>query len=272
MVPRRLAPLLPLLLLFQVACPQAPADDDTSVPPLPPGAAEIAIFPASPTSSDDFMVQVVSPPSDPDGDLVGLRFAWSVDGVPRPDLVAPAVASDLTSRGEVWQVTGVPFDEAGLEGPPCTAEAVVGNSPPSSPALAISPDDPVGGQDALVCVVLHDPVDADGDEVALSFAWDAGGEQYPRIGDVGPADTANAGDTVPAEDTGALQDWTCTVTPADPIEQGEPGTATVSTAPPPPALDWELPDVNPASPTSGLAVSPRDYLEKVSGWAFLHAT
>jgi hypothetical protein len=31
-------------------------------------------------------------------------------------------------------------------------------------------------------------------------------------------------------------------------------------------------DLNPSSPTSGQAVSPRDYLEKVSGWYFSQAT
>lgn len=36
--------------------------------------------------------------------------------------------------------------------------------------------------------------------------------------------------------------------------------------------DFSLLDVNPASPTSGQAVSPRDYLEIVSGWYFGHAT
>jgi len=36
--------------------------------------------------------------------------------------------------------------------------------------------------------------------------------------------------------------------------------------------DFSLTDVNPNSPTSGQAVSPRDYLEQVSAWYFGHAT
>jgi hypothetical protein len=36
--------------------------------------------------------------------------------------------------------------------------------------------------------------------------------------------------------------------------------------------DFHLTDVNPNSPTSGQSVSPRDYLEKVSGWYFGHST
>jgi hypothetical protein len=36
--------------------------------------------------------------------------------------------------------------------------------------------------------------------------------------------------------------------------------------------DFSLLDVNATSPTAGQAVSPRDYLEAVSGWYFGHAT
>lgn len=36
--------------------------------------------------------------------------------------------------------------------------------------------------------------------------------------------------------------------------------------------DFSLIDVNPASPTSNQPVSPRDYLQRVSGWYFGHAT
>ena len=38
------------------------------------------------------------------------------------------------------------------------------------------------------------------------------------------------------------------------------------------APDFTLTDVNPSSPTFGEPVSPRDYLESVSGWYFGHAT
>jgi len=36
--------------------------------------------------------------------------------------------------------------------------------------------------------------------------------------------------------------------------------------------DFHLTDLNDTSSTSGLAVSPRDYLEEVSAWYFGHAT
>ena len=36
--------------------------------------------------------------------------------------------------------------------------------------------------------------------------------------------------------------------------------------------DFTLTDVNSASPTANQGVSPRDYLQQVSGWYFGHAT
>ncbi len=39
-----------------------------------------------------------------------------------------------------------------------------------------------------------------------------------------------------------------------------------------PAPDYALLDVNPNSSTHDQSVSPRDYLEQVSGWYFAHAT
>lgn len=36
--------------------------------------------------------------------------------------------------------------------------------------------------------------------------------------------------------------------------------------------EFALRDDNPTSPSAGRSVSPRDHLEKVSGWYFTHAT
>ena len=38
-----------------------------------------------------------------------------------------------------------------------------------------------------------------------------------------------------------------------------------------PAPDFALLDMNPTSPSTGEPVSPRDYLQKVSGWYYTHA-
>lgn len=56
------------------------------------------------------------------------------------------------------------------------------------------------------------------------------------------------------------------------------GGSTGTGAQPPPipetelAPDFALEDVNPTSATFGMAVSPRDYIGKVTGWYFGHAS
>ena len=263
------------LTALLVGCPAAPPDDDLPpVPdPSPPGSCQLAIVPPAPGSHEDFMVQVVQQPTDPDGDLVGVQIRWTVDGLARPDLDGLlAITADRTTRDEVWEATGVAFDETGLEGPSASARATVGNAPPGPPTLLLSPPEPVGGEDALVCIIQSPSVDPDGDEVTLDFAWQVNGDPYPAEEDTGPTTTMQAGDTVPRDDTGPSQTWTCTVTPADAFGEGEPAVASVSTQLPPPLDDWSLEDVNASSSTGGQQVSPRDYLERVTGWAFLHST
>ncbi len=39
-----------------------------------------------------------------------------------------------------------------------------------------------------------------------------------------------------------------------------------------PVADFQLPDVNANSASGGEMVSPRDYMEQVSGWYFAHST
>lgn len=53
-------------------------------------------------------------------------------------------------------------------------------------------------------------------------------------------------------------------------DEGE--TATAAATSDGEAPDFSLLDVNPNSESHGQPVSPRDYLERVSGWYFAHAT
>lgn len=55
-------------------------------------------------------------------------------------------------------------------------------------------------------------------------------------------------------------------------EQVENPTAKAGTSTSTVEADFSLQDVNESSPTFGQVVSPRDYLEQVSGWYFGRAT
>jgi hypothetical protein len=78
-------------------------------------------------------------------------------------------------------------------------------------------------------------------------------------------------DTSEAPDTGGFD--------SGPADSGKGDTATTDTGasdtgvfPTDPMSDFSLNDLNSTSKRYGQPVSPRDYLEQVSGWYFAHAT
>ncbi len=57
-------------------------------------------------------------------------------------------------------------------------------------------------------------------------------------------------------------------------DDGDTGDASASSTGTgdPLAPDFAIPDQNPASPSQGRDVSPRDHLGHASGWFFMHST
>ena len=186
----------------------------------PPTSPELAFSPQEPRSSDDFSVVFDVPSEDPEGLEVTYTYEWRVDGAPFGDLSGPTVTSDWTLQGQVWSVTVVPSDGS-LEGEAVTAEVEIFNAAPTVPEIAILPEQFDVEMEDLVCVVLTESVDGDGDEITYTIEWDVDGVAFTE------ADTTyQAGDTVPAVQLQADQVWTCTVTPSDGFDDGE--SATVS--------------------------------------------
>ena len=70
-----------------------------------------------------------------------------------------------------------------------------------------------------------------------------------------PVDTADTGTSIDTADTDDT---------ADTSDTGSSSQHLV--------LDFSLPDANPSSMSFGQPVSPRDYLNQVSGWYFIKAT
>ena len=85
--------------------------------------------------------------------------------------------------------------------------------------------------------------------------------------EVVPTDVA----PLPDADTDADTD-TDTDTDADADTDADTDTDTDTDPGPILVPDFGLIDVNPSSNTGGTEVSPRDYLQKVSGWYFTHST
>ena len=254
---RRLA--LPVLLL--VACTDA-ATDDTESPDLdpgsPPSAAEgVAIEPSAPDTLRDLELVVEAEPTDPDGDYAGLEIRWSRDGEALSSLDGVrTVPAAETARDERWEVTVYGVDAAGHEGPTRTASVVIANLPPGPPTVSVFPEAPLAGEDELRCGA--ESLDPDDDELTYDFTWSH-------------ADTVIEGPIVSPDQVGPDQEWTCTAVASDGTADSAPGSASVRTIAPP-IPPFSLVDRNPSSPRYRRDVSPRDYLEKVSGWYFTHAT
>jgi len=108
----------------------------------------------------------------------------------------------------------------GGEGPAGTDSAVIGDSPPEAPVVAITPASPVEG-DGLVCEVITGSNDADGDAVSYAFAWDVDGSVYGGAADGATTSTVDGAEPLEGEV------WTCSVTPDDGTLEGDAGTDSV---------------------------------------------
>ncbi len=235
-----------------------------------PSMSYANLDPAEPRS-DEAITVLVGGWADADQDPADYSYRWLVDGddVGAPD--SDTLSTGWCAAGEQVSVVVTPTDGID-EGEPITAAAVlVANGAPLPPSISILPAEATDADD-LVCVVTES-FDPDDDPTTVSITWAVAGNAYPLgvPGAIGPTTTTITGDTVPAQDTAATQNWVCTAIANDGSYDSEPSTASVYLSAGP-VSDFSLEDVNATSPRFGQAVSPRDYLQKVSGWYFGHAT
>jgi hypothetical protein len=158
--------------------------------------------------------------SDADGDAVSVAYAWTVGGA------SAGSASSLDGRtwfkkGDRVRVSVTPSDGS-ASGVAVAAEAEVANSPPSAPEIALSPADPVAGDDDLVCEVVTPAVDPDGDALSYQFDW-----SVDAVARTTALSTVYPGDTVDGAVTTARQTWVCEAYADDGDELGDAGSASV---------------------------------------------
>lgn len=179
------------------------ASPDCGTENAAPSGAAIAIEPAAPTDEDDLACVIVTASTDPNGDAVSYRYAWSIDGA-AAGIDGETVSAALTSGGETWTCTVTPTDGT-LDGVPATASATiaVGNQAPSAPTVSITPAEPTD-DDVLTCVIETESVDPDGDAVTYSYAWSVDG-----------VDAGLTSASVNGSLTTEGQTWTCSVTASD---------------------------------------------------------
>jgi hypothetical protein len=178
-----------------------------------PSVAGASISPERPTARDALTVTV--------GTVYGdatTRIVWRADGeeVGEGGTLAPLVVyRDQHVTAEVVPAIG------DLVGPSVvTAEVIVANAYPGAPVAEVAPSASLTPTD-LVCRLVADAADPDGDPVGYTFSWWVDGAPWE-----GPVETTtHPGDTVAGGALAGGAAWTCLITPNDGELDGPPGLA-----------------------------------------------
>ena len=198
--------------------------------------ATVTLQPDTPTTLDS--LRAVPSGTDPDGDPIGYRLVWLLNGEVT-DHTAPDIPADATRAGETWTVVVTPSDPA-TNGPATTGSVVVLNSVPTVSRLRITPDDPTV-EDTITAEYETDDPDPD-DLLTARFVWTVDGVATDTDTGLSP------GSFVRGQEIGlsiSLDDGTVEGPPryADPV--------TVGNSPPEVLSAW----ITPAEPTPEDTVS-----------------
>ena len=172
-------------------------------------------------AADEMRACVATPAVDPDGDPITYTYAWYRDGVLVEGAEDVSVPASESTRGEMWRVDVTPWDSLG-PGFPGSDTVTVKNAAPVVMDALVEPD-PARTEDTLTCA-LGLTIDADGDIPTYSYSWSVNELSTPVTDSTLPAEYFVRDDVV-----------TCTVTPSDAIDTGEPVTsapAVIANSPP----------------------------------------
>ena len=198
-------------------------DGDTQVASItiqntPPSITSGTILPNNPIMSDTLSVQLLS--YDEDGDLISYLYDWQVNGVSASSLDS---MNGSFTKGDSITVLVTPDDGTDLGTTIQVGPTTIQNSPPSQPTISISPAAPTEAIDDLICSIDTSSNDDDGDPIQYTFSWTVNGASY-----IAATTTYQIGDTVPATDIIAGEDWECTVTPDDGTDSGSSDSVMVT--------------------------------------------
>ncbi|MFK7930000.1 MAG: hypothetical protein AB8H79_17535 [Myxococcota bacterium] len=173
-------------------------------------------FVASPIYTDSQLDPKVLT-TDADNDPVTLSFVWTVNGSTVGDSTGALDGLVEFDRADTVGYEVVPND--GIDdGEAFTSPTeTVANKPPSLPELTIEPK-PTLPEEDVVCAMVEEAVDADGDTVTYTFEWEVDGTAYTGLADT----TDFAGDTIPSAGTELGEQWVCTVVASDGTDDANP--------------------------------------------------
>ncbi len=135
-----------------------------------PGAPEVAITPAKPTTLDALKAEITADAADVDRKASELTYtyAWLRDGKPTTH-VGAELAAGIAKKGETWAVQVVAKDPY-ASGAVGVAQVLILDAAPTAVELAIAPT-PVDLMSTVTCTVTKDATDADGDTLTLTTTW-----------------------------------------------------------------------------------------------------
>jgi hypothetical protein len=181
---------------------------------MPPTAPGLIIEPANAEAEAPLYCLIDQASQDADGDEVYYSYLWELNDVPT-DHTTSMIDGPLVLDGDCWTCVVVPYDNHSVG--PTTADSVCVMSgaiiPPTAPTVEIFMD----ASGSLECVITVASEPADGiATITYLFAWvvDNGS---------GPTTTSINISEVDASATNSGETWTCSVTPYDGVEFGDPG-------------------------------------------------
>ena len=189
-----------------------------SISNSPPSITALSILPNPLYTNDVAYLDITA--SDQDGDTITYIYSWAINT--NSGGTFATLDSSLFSRGDIVDVAVTPSDSFS-SGQPHTASITVSNSAPEQPQMEL-PSAPKEGVDDLVCTVVTGSIDHDGDSIDYSISWGVDGIPYTGATQT----TVWTGDTVSAALTNVGEEWTCTATPNDGLEDGTPDSATTT--------------------------------------------
>ncbi|HEY3445512.1 MAG TPA: FG-GAP-like repeat-containing protein [Myxococcales bacterium] len=177
----------------------APAKASVTVKNTPPTAPAIAFETVPLRRAEAVKVKITVPSTDPDGDAVIYRWAWSKNGQVQAGLASPELPAGTVGKSERWKVTATPNDGQ-EDGASTSIEAVAADSAPGPLEIALTPAEPRVG-DAIKAVVKKPASDPDGDKLKYQYRFFVDGTHLTMDStiDTVPARTARKKQVVSVE-------------------------------------------------------------------------
>ncbi len=155
-----------------------------------PTLSSVDFRPTEPTPGEP--LEAVVRGSDPDGDRLRYRFAWTVGGR-RLAEKGPTVALVGARKGDLVEMT-VTASDGWVDSEPLEASTQIRNSAPQVRSVRLETDGPASsGRDITARPEAQDP---DGDGMSFEYVWRLNGDRLDEDGPVLSAEGLKRGDTV----------------------------------------------------------------------------